>query len=47
MNRRLCNIFKTVNAMTFNKTNLESPYKVIKKFVYFSRAVQFLAIFDA
>ena len=31
MNKRLCNIFKTVNAMVFTKTILESPYKVMKR----------------
>ena len=31
VNTSLCNIFKTVNAMTFTKINLENPYKVIQK----------------
>ena len=56
MNTRLCNIFKTVNAMTFTKAILESPYKVMKnsikkncpKMVHiFFMGCSVFAIFDA
>ena len=56
MNTSLGKFYRTLNAMTFTKVNLESPYSVIKRpwksialklSVYFSRVAQFSAIFDA
>ena len=55
METRLYNICKTTNAMTLNKTILESTYKVLqsslkktilKQPVQFSKAVQFKATFN-
>ena len=46
MEKRLFNIFKTINVAKLTKTILKTIWKTLKQSVYFLKAVEFWPIFD-